>query len=238
MKRENRIGEKHTTKEGYEVEIVEYINNTNCTLKFKSDILLYKIQYDNVKRGKVSYPFHRTLYGVGFLGIGNYTSSKNRKIYISWANMFKRCYSELEEAYKNTRVCDDWHNFQVFAEWFDKNYIEGFALDKDILVKGNKIYSPETCCFVPQEVNNLFVKSKREDGESVLGVYHIKKTNKFRANIGIGKRHSKHIGNFSTSEEAFQAYVIAKEERVRELANKWKNIINIKVYQALLNYKV
>lgn len=86
--------------------------------------------------------------------------------------MLNRCCSgklhKRESTYINCKVCDEWLNFQNFSEWFKNNYyeVEGqrMELDKDILNKGNKIYSPNTCIFVPHNINNLFTKMIKLEG--------------------------------------------------------------------------
>lgn len=113
------------------------------------------------------------------------------------------------------------------------NYIEGFELDKDILVKGNKVYSPETCCFVPKEVNSFFTRCNKARGEYPVGV--VKSNNKFRARIGANR---KSLGTFNTPEEAFNAYIVAKKEGAKILAKKYKNNLLKKCYQAIINYKI
>lgn len=115
----------------------------------------------NAKNGSVRDPFYPRAFGVGFFGVGTYKSNfkgKTTKIYRSWSSMLDRCYNEVQHlrnpSYKGCTVCDEWHNFQVFAEWFELNYIEGYHLDKDIKVKGNKVYSPDYCSYVSQQKNN------------------------------------------------------------------------------------
>ena len=105
------------------------------------------------------------IYGIGFIGVGNYKSRNktgHTKAYNAWAAMLQRCYdSKLHlrnPTYKECSVIEEWYNFQNFAGWFEKNYIDGYQLDKDLLIKGNKIYSPETCCFVPKEINLILGK--------------------------------------------------------------------------------
>lgn len=70
-----------------------------------------------------------------------------------WYGMFTRCYNPnyhaVEPTYKDACVCEEWWTASNFKKWFDENYVEGYQLDKDILVKGNKVYGPNTCCFVP-----------------------------------------------------------------------------------------
>ena len=101
----------------------------------------------------------RTVRGIGYLGDGPYVSRLNgikTKEYLVWYSMLTRCYSDTyhaAKAYKDVFVCDSWHNFQTFAKWFTDNYIEGYQLDKDTKILGNKIYSPATCCFVSKKEN-------------------------------------------------------------------------------------
>jgi len=115
------------------------------------------------------------------------------------------------------------------------NYERDFHLDKDILVKGNKVYSPETCCFVPVEINILLIKNNSKRGNLPIGVS--KNGNKFQATISKGVIRE-HLGTFEISEEAFEAYKIAKEVYIKELADKWRGQITEQTYQALINYKV
>ena len=137
--------------------------------------------------------------------------------------------------YKDVTVCEEWHNFQNFAKWFEDNYVEGFELDKDILVKGNKIYSPETCCFVPKEINSLF--KNYNNNLLPTGISYDKINKKYKVSIRInGKMKTK--GRYVTVEEAFKVYKTAKETYIKEVADKWKEQISDKVYQAMYNYKL
>ncbi len=164
---------------------------------------------------------------------------KNPPEYYTWKNMFKRCYSTTYQltkpSYKGCIVCKDWWDSQTFIEWYSKNKIEGFQLDKDILIKGNKIYSPETCCFVPREINMLFAKSNSIRGELPIGVRLVK--SKFRSFIYQNNKFI-HLGYYNTSQEAFNAYKIAKESHIKAIADKWKDHISKQVYNAMYNYIV
>ncbi len=242
----DRVGEKHITNEGYEVEIIEYFNNINSTIQFEDGTIRYNIKYNNIQRGKIKNPFHKSVYNVGYLGVGIhkvFIEGNTTKIYTTWKNMLKRCYQlkqlEKDSSYKECLVSEKWHNFQVFGEWYENNYkpktMQGWQLDKDILVKGNKIYSPETCCFVPQEINLLIVKSNSTRGKYPIGV--TKLGHKFRAEFNINDK-TIHLGVFDTIEEAFQAYKTAKENQIKCVANEWKDRITEPTYQALYNYKV
>jgi hypothetical protein len=235
----SRIGEVHRTNEGYNVEIIEYFNAKNCTVRFEEGNVLKNIQYDNLKRNSLKNPFHKSVYGIGFKGTISNKNIKKEPKYILWNSLFFRCYSEKHitryPSYYGCSVSKEWHNFQNFSKWYNDNYIEGFHLDKDILIKGNKIYGPDTCCFVPEEINYLFEKCKRLRGDLPIGV----SKNKKRFMAYVSKKKERHyLGTFDTKEEAFHNYKIAKEDYIKKVADKWKDKINTKVYQAIQNYKV
>lgn len=173
------------------------------------------------------------------------------KDYEHWYNMAYRTSTPKEwdkyPRYKDCRVCDEWHSFENFKQWFDENYYEvdgeSMCLDKDILVKGNKIYSPETCCFVPNTINVLFTKNNAKRGKYPIGVCYDKESNKFMAQLSYQEnRHSKKkrkkLGRFATPEQAFDKYKQAKEEYIKIVADRYKDEIPKILYDALYNYKV
>ncbi|HFD2033567.1 TPA: hypothetical protein ACF2DD_002144 [Clostridium perfringens] len=133
-----------------------------------------------LKKGTIKSHFTPTVYDVGIVGKEK-VKNKYGKIYpsyITWRNMIQRCYDEkLKDkysTYKNCTVCDEWLYYPNFKQWYDNNYYEvnneEMHLDKDILNKGNKVYSPETCVFVPQSINSLFIKSDKTRGDLPIGV--------------------------------------------------------------------
>lgn len=186
--------------------------------------------------------------GVGINDVPKPTRFEGNRIdsYKTWKSMLERCYSkkyqEKEPAYIGCSVCEDWLHFSNFKEWFDKNYIEGYALDKDILVKGNKTYSPDTCCFVPKEINLLVSKcdsSKKEDG--IIGVSTDNRCTKNKY-VAILSKNGKNnvIGRFQSKKEAFVAYKSAKEIHIQEVSKRYykDGKITERVYNALMNYKI
>ena len=177
------------------------------------------------------------IYNVGYNV--NIKNTKTNNIYILWSSILFRCYSESylkrRPTYIGCSVDKRWHDFQVFAEWYNENYIDGFHLDKDILFKGNKIYGPDTCCFVPLEINNLFTNSNSTRGKYPIGIQFIK--NKYVAKLKKFGR-QQYLGSFDTIEQAFNMYKINKEFYIQQIANKWKNQIPENVYQAMYNYQV
>lgn len=116
------------------------------------------------------------------------------------------------------------------------------CLDKDILIKNNKIYSPNTCIFVPQRINNLFTKTNKNRGNLPIGVSYYLNYNQYTATCSIIKENErkghKTLGYFNTIEEAFNAYKNFKEKYIKQIANEYKDYIPIKLYNALLNYQV
>ena len=190
-----------------------------------------------------------SLYGVGFIGVGKYKSrdspKKLAKSYAVWVDMLKRGYDDnykqKHPTYKDVTVCEEWHNFQNFAEWFYNNYnpaiMKGWCLDKVTICPDCKIYSPETCCFVPQEINKLFIYRKLNKGLYPIGVSFSKQNRKFASKI---KKYNKtfHLGYFLTPEEAFEKYKEAKEQHIREVADKWRDLIGDKIYKILITYKI
>lgn len=130
-------------------------------------------------------------------------------------------------------------SFHEFCEWCQHQvgYDKGFHLDKDLLIKGNKVYSAETCVFLPRDLNNLLAKSDATRGHLPIGVTIERNSVKYRAtlkSLGSGS----YLGLFTTVESAFSAYKKAKEDFVKEQANKWRDQIDSRAYEALMNYTV
>ena len=174
-------------------------------------------------------------------GVGvNDLSYCPKHIYQKWISMLKRCYDKKFHArhpsYINCTVCKEWLTLSNFMNWFNQNYIEGYELDKDILVKGNKVYSPQTCCFVPDVINTALIRREKGKYGVGIGVY---RHNKYVCSFSRGGN-KVHLGCFKTKEEAHIAYKSAKEKYIKELAVSYfnKGEITEMVYQALMKYEV
>lgn len=237
---ESRIGEIVSTDLYGDVEIIEYFKNINCTVKFLEDsTILYNIQYRNIKT-KLKNPNKPKFFGLGFFGIGKYDAKEYNMYYDKWRHMFDRCYNEkiqkLKPTYVGCSVDEQWHNFQNFAAWMDENYKPSLMLwweiDKDILISGNKIYSPETCCLVPSEINNLFRMPFLGDNGLPRGVS--KKGSKFCSRIFFENERI-YLGTFDTIDEASSYYERVRKEKIKTLADKHKDTLNPKVYKALID---
>jgi len=246
--RAERMGEINYNTRGRRMIIIEYVNSTNITIKFDNDYTV-KCTYANFKIGEILNLYDTTLYNVGYLGMGVYKQSINNKFTLqfnTWRAMIGRCYdsnSHINPTYIDCTVCKDWHNFQVFAKWFDKNYYEikkgDMRLDKDILHKGNKIYAPNNCVFTPHNINTLFTKRQNYRGDYPIGVTIDKRNGKFVSKCNMGKTGKvKYLGQYNTPLEAFDSYKQFKEIMIKKIADEYKDRIPKKLYDAMYKYIV
>jgi len=186
-------------------------------------------------------------YGMGFYEKGKYCSKvmgKRTREYTKWMNMLERCYSikynERNPTYRKCIVSNNFLNFQYFAEWCNNQVgfsEDGWHLDKDILVRHNHLYSEDNCVFVPQQLNCLLFDNNSTRGKYPIGVYFHSKRCAYEATVSVaGKK--RHIGYYSTAEDAFAAYKEVKETYVKSVAVDYKNRVDSRVYQALLLWEV
>lgn len=157
------IGNTYPTNGSGDLEVISYGGSTSVGVRFIDTGFETVSTSANIRAGRVKDKIVPRVYGVGFIGDGVYRSGykyEHTKAYKAWMNMLTRCYcvkfQKRNPTYKGCITCSDWHNFQKFAEWFYENYPNDnspYDLDKDIRVKGNKVYSPDRCKFVPRKDN-------------------------------------------------------------------------------------
>ena len=251
MSKETRLGETRIMNCGEIAIIVNYSCYNDITVQFKATGELVKTTYKHFENGEIKSHFTPSVCGVGIIG-NEKTKDENGetiKSYSVWTSMLKRCYSDKYQknrpTYKVCCVCEEWLNYSNFKKWFNDNYYEidgeQMCLDKDILMKGNKTYSPNTCVFVPQNINTLFVKCNKARGELPIGVSFRKDKNKYQAQCNIlinGKRQKKFLGLYNTIDDAFKVYKEFKEVNIKQMADYYKDKIPNKLYEAMYNYKV
>lgn len=174
-------------------------------------------------------------------GVGNndVRNSNSTKAYGVWKDLLKRCcdskYKSKFRAYAESYICEEWKTFSNFKNWFDEHYIDGWQLDKDILVKGNQLYSPSTCCFLPRELNNIYKRNL--SGRSLPQCCRLTKSGKYYVCIKAQKK-PMYIGTFDTIEEAFYMYKTHKERLIKETAKKYETKLDTRAFNALLNFEI
>ena len=247
VSRKNCVGKVCKSNLSGDFKILKYNDTTNVEIQFIDTGFETVARLGNIRNGKVKDPYSPSVFGVGISGAKYPVSEDGRdtKEYELWSNMLQRCYSDTykkkQPTYIGCDVSDKFKSYEYFYEWCHSQIgfgMDGWQLDKDLLIKGNKIYSESTCVFIPREINQMLVKRAASRGEYLIGVSWNKKANAFKVTVNKNKGEQEYLGLFNTELEAFNAYKEAKEAFVKEQANKWKSQIDIRAYEALMNYTV
>lgn len=240
------VGSKWCGKYG-DLIVLNYINKKKVLVKF---ILTGFEKYTDasaIRRGTVKDPYFPTVASVG--SIGNTTSSVDGKVktsYHTWRGIISRCYEykkTTQTYFGKVEVCKEWLCFENFEKWYDENYIEGFQVDKDLTVIGSKIYSPETCSFIPNRINCIMGKKDyntvRKHLDLPVGVSYHLRDGKYTAQCFDGEK-LQHLGYHDTPESAFTAYRTYKESLIKRVAEEYYSSgeINETVYNNLITYVV
>ena len=244
----DRTGEETYNNFGSKMIITNYRNYKDIDVYFPEyNWTLKHARCGNFIRGNITCPYEPRVFGIGCIGEGKYKASengKNTKYYDYWNSMLRRCYGRKQNrdgAYEGCVVKSNWHNFQNFAEWLDNHYYEvpnqKMCLDKDILHKGNKIYSDKTCCFVPEKINTLLIKCDKSRGNCPIGVTYHKRDKIYEVKCNNGKG-SDYLGRFDNIYDAFHIYKVHKEKIIKQRADEYKQYLPQNVYEALYNYQV
>lgn len=220
---------------------VYHIDGNNSNSRYSNLVYVSQSELNALRKGDIS---------VGDLGRAQeyvpFLNSSRMKAKRLWNDMYSRCYNEKfherQTQYKGCCICDYWmEDRERFYAWVEENYYtvgnEPMDLDKDILFKGNKVYSPETCVFVPHAINTLFLDCKKVRGKCPVGVHYDKGKGKYRASLNVGGRNIK-LGTFDTPDEAFVEYKKHKEALIIVMADRYKGKIPGKVYRAMVNWEI
>ena len=260
----DRIGETNISNEGCVMQIVEYNNALDIVIEFQ-DEHKYRTHtdYQAFKKGECKNPFFPSVFGHGYLGVdknSNVPKTKEFKDgkwhntweYNKWQSMLQRCFDnklkEKHPTYKDTACCERWlcfanflEDLEILKQEYNWNVDEKLNLDKDILHKGNKIYSLENCILVPDYINSLFIKRDAKRGEYPIGVCYNKGAKKYQARCNINRK-LKGLGLYNTIEEAFNVYKIAKEQEIKRVANECvlKGYVtkDSRLYNAMMGYQI
>lgn len=199
INRDKYLGRIFPTRYFGDLKITGYTNNNKVDVTFLNTGYSTTSYLNSILKGRVKDPYHPFVYGVGYFGVGDYTTrdTKGKEViaYKRWHGMLERCYSSRwlaaskNKNYRGCSVCKEWHNYQVFAAWFSENYIEGFELDKDKKVEGNKVYSPETCMFISKEENVEAASAKKyvltDPSGRKIEIYNMSKFCRENGNVEI-----------------------------------------------------
>lgn len=231
------VGDTFKTKKCGVVKVLLITSSSDITVEFDNG-LIGSCSTKLLKSGGCTHCEYPNIFGKGYLGKGDYKTSGND--YMSWYGIMRLCYEKQDSC---STVDERWHNFQNFAYDIStlfgySEYLEGdYVLEKSFFEKINSHYSLSTCYFVPNGLANVFnlMKSQR-NSIYPIGVTKIK-NGRFIARFSIKDTYI-HIGTYDSVNDAFFAYKGRKETHIKELAEKYKDRIDPKVYNALLNYTV
>ena len=226
------IGQVFKTNQGGSFTVVEINGYSNIVIEH-NDTYKHRqiVRLQRIATGEIKNPWFPSLCGVGFVGVGYY-DCKDKDAVKLWRACIVRsnCIKTKtrQPCYQDVTIDEKWHNFQNFAKWFYSQpyYQKGFQLDKDILIKNNKVYSESSCVLVPQEINKLFIE--KADGGRGIPVGVIYNNNKYEA-----KAAQKYLGSFDTPNEASRAYYTARYQQVKYIISLWQGKLDPKVIEKL-----
>ena len=237
--RDKYVGSRYETNRCGIVEVIDYIDSKNLLVRFEDGYTKY-VRAGDLLNGEVRNINSPIVCGVGYEGVGEYSLSGDfaRK----WKSMISRCYSENylknKPTYRGCAVEKTWHNFQNFAKWCDESssYRKDFELDKDLLVVDNRCYSDESCLFLPREINVAIAITKSAKISTLPVGVTLSSGNFFKGQCCVGGKQI--YSKFKTPNEAFEWYKKVKEGNIKNLADSWKDKLDIKAYNALINFEI
>lgn len=224
--------------------VVKYVHSKEIHIKFLDTEYEIVVDVSRIVVGNIKDNLKPFVCSVGYLGYGYEKNDGLTKVYRTWCSMIKRCYASnttfRHPTYVDCSVSSEFLNFSYFKKWYFKQVGSreaNYQFDKDLLVKGNKVYSPDTCCFIPAEINTLLTTTNKRRGSTPIGVRICNKTGKYRSESYMNGKHNS-FGSFNCPIKAFEAYKVAREAYYKEKAEQWKGKISDEAYEALKNRKV
>lgn len=241
-----KAGDVFKNNVGEFVDVVCVKNAADITIRYRDKFAHEaKVTMFQLKNGNFKNPYTPSVRGVGFVGVGNYSPKTHTEIYNAWQGIIQRCFDDkLKERYpkyKDVSLDNEWHNFQNFAKWYEeetKNRAddEVWQVDKDF--SRAKLYGPKTCVVVPKILNFLIVSHDNKRGEYPIGVTYRQETGKYRSRCQVGSGVPATVGEFETVEEAFQAYKVFKENRIKTVIEDYKQQLSERALDILRNYRI
>ena len=190
------VGKVFKSKSSGDFKILKYNDRANVEIQFLNTGFEMVARLNHIRNGNVKDPYSPSVFGVGVVGT-KYPSregDRNTKECMLWCSMLQRCYSttlkKKRPTYEGCEVSENFKSFEYFYEWCNKQVgfdNEGWHLDKDLLIKGNKVYSENVCVFIPSEINSLLIKRTASRGNHLIGVCWSKRDKAFLAKVNKNK---------------------------------------------------
>lgn len=253
---ENIVGFSRNNSEGYPFTVIGRLDGYIVLIEWPCGQRV-EAHYSNALTGGIKYYNHRGVQGVGYLGYGKFKHRRSLtdegdkpfdlRVVSMWESMLERAYSDKynqpQSSYFGTKVEEIWHSCQNFSEWVEGNRLsnlrdfngEVYQLDKDILIPKNKTYSPDTCCFVPRELNSFFRNSYKSSEYGTLGVHKRGKGFRSSCRNPVTGKHMISVQRDS-KEEAQEDYIKNKTHIAKLLSDKWDGLIEEGVAEILRNF--
>lgn len=243
------IGTTHESKQYGKFQVIDYTKEfdsrgSECirmVVRFLDTGFEKVCAPKEVRLGSVKDPTRPSIAGIGFIGDGKYVSKgKDMVCYQTWSDMIKRCYSPKSERvareYNGVIVCNEWHDFQNFAKWYYDHFIIGYHMDKDLRVFGSKRYSPETCTFIPLELNSFLT------GGLKRGIHFSNSKGKWVAQCQdgektrTGNKKQTYLGAYVKEEDALDAYKTFKLSKLDQLESKYGDSLPRVIFDNIRNF--
>ena len=243
------VGGIYQGSQGGEFTVIAKSDKTaSWVIKFNDD---YEHQMtvptQAILKGSPKNPYRPSVFGVGFVGAGKYTPTvigetgkkRIKPEYRAWAHMLERSYCpkkhERFPTYTDCEVCKEWHDFQVFAEWYttQEGYELGWSLDKDLLGDGSGVYGPSTCILIPTEINGMLNAGGTLNSESTLpsGIA-INKQGRYSVAIRFSDT-PRHTRSFNTLHEAIHYRNQQTQSYINRVIQRYITDLSIVVLKAL-----
>lgn len=235
-----KVGDVFKTTRGGDARVIRILAGNSYIVEF-TDKYKYRLEVrlSSIRLGKIRNPYAPTLRGKGYMGVGKYASKVNNvstAVYFRWKHMLNLCYGSNPVA----TMCDEWLNFQVFAEWEDNitrniDPATHIRLVARLDVTQPLHYSPTTAHILPTSLCAVIVNSPMLNKSNVTGVVKRKGygVDRYKA-YGPTLDGVINLGTYATVEEATKVVKLSTEKYVRDVAEINKHWMSALTYEQLM----
>ena len=232
-----KVSEKFNTRNHGIVTVLDYIDCSNVLIKFENSGAIKTVRADHLRCGNIKDQTQPTVYGVGVVGENFDKGESHSLTYNTWNGMLQRCYDpklkQRRKTYERCFVDTVFLDYEYFKEWChnQKGFgNKGWNLDKDILSNEVKVYSPDTCCFIPPEINSMFAGFSSERKKHI-GVFENNSGNFYVRTLINGVKKS--LGTFPTKDEAEKVHKAEKRRKILLVLDEWEDELDVRVVERL-----